>query len=233
MSETHQHWFLGDDVFGQERSDAQIAGLLNWLGEPSKRVVDLGCGSGRIVVPLAVAGHEVVGVDSDQKSIDLCCDALQAQKVAAEIVCDDFRNPVAEVTGRVDAFVCLGNTFMLLVDPLEAVKLLSQWGQQLAPGGAIIIDDIPQDLLGELTEGRWQDGLSEDGQLQMAWAHGDLVFAVRSGDQIEVDHEGILVGEPCFRLWTMGALDLVASQAGLAPPQWLSDAGLLVLGAKN
>ena len=232
MSESHEQWFLsGDEVYDQDRSDAQIYGLLDWLGEVPKQVIDQGCGVGRALVPLASAGHEVLGVDHDQQSVDSCCSLLQSKGIKARVICADFHQSLPNETGRADAIICLGNTFMLLVDPLEAADLLGRWRAQLKPGGAVIIDDIPQDLLSELTEGRWQDGVSEDGQLQLAWAHGDLVFAIRTGEAVNEEEPGVLPGEPCFRLWTMGALELVASQAGFERPQWLSNAGLLVFKA--
>lgn len=230
MTGAHQQWFFGgDEVHDQERSESQVRGLLKWLGQAPKRVVDFGCGVGRTVVPLSAAGHEVLGIDCDSSVVESCRAMVRSQDLKAEVICSDFRQTPLALPNQADAMLCLGNTFMLLVDPLEAVELLSQWRQHLAPGGAVILDDIPQDLLGELTEGRWLEGISEDGHLQLAWAHGDLVFAVRSGAAINQAQESLQPGEPCFRLWTMGGLELLASQAGLCPPQWLPEAGLLVL----
>ena len=46
-------------------SRAQIDGLLRRFAGSPKRILDLGCGHGRLVVPLAGAGHEIVGLDHD------------------------------------------------------------------------------------------------------------------------------------------------------------------------
>ena len=40
-----------------EESVAQIEALLAALGPAPRRVLDLGCGAGRVLVPLAAAGH--------------------------------------------------------------------------------------------------------------------------------------------------------------------------------
>lgn len=40
--------------------------LLAYLGTTPKRVLEIACGSGRILVPLAKAGHTVVGLDLDK-----------------------------------------------------------------------------------------------------------------------------------------------------------------------
>ena len=42
-------------------------------GTQGGRVLELGCGSGRILVPLARAGHHVVGVDTSPHMLALAC----------------------------------------------------------------------------------------------------------------------------------------------------------------
>ena len=39
------------------------------------RVLDVGCGNGHVSIPLASLGHEVVGVDSDPRSVEMARDA--------------------------------------------------------------------------------------------------------------------------------------------------------------
>ena len=45
-------------------------------GTQGGRVLELGCGSGRILVPLARAGHHVVGVDTSPHMLALACEKL-------------------------------------------------------------------------------------------------------------------------------------------------------------
>jgi SAM-dependent methyltransferase len=40
--------------------------MLSALGDEPKRILEVACGSGRILVPLARAGHNVTGIDSDE-----------------------------------------------------------------------------------------------------------------------------------------------------------------------
>lgn len=40
-------------------------------GEPGKRVLELGCGTGRVAVPLAASGHSVVGLDTSPAMLKL------------------------------------------------------------------------------------------------------------------------------------------------------------------
>ena len=51
-------WLPMDD----KQSALQIETILQLLGEDPRDVIDVGCGNGRILIPLVVAGHRVVGV---------------------------------------------------------------------------------------------------------------------------------------------------------------------------
>ncbi|WP_299056116.1 class I SAM-dependent methyltransferase [uncultured Nocardioides sp.] len=61
----------GDDVHGEATF---LAGLLG----PGSRVLDAGCGTGRVAVRLAGLGHEVVGVDVDEAMLDVARAAAPA-----------------------------------------------------------------------------------------------------------------------------------------------------------
>src|SRR5438045_2423327 len=48
-------------------------------------VLELGCGTGRIVVALAKAGFQVVGVDSSQGMLDVCAERAEASGLAGRV----------------------------------------------------------------------------------------------------------------------------------------------------
>ena len=56
-----------------------LGSLLEWKG---KRVLDLGCGVGRVIVPLARKGALVTALDNSQKMLDIC---LESVKVAGYV----------------------------------------------------------------------------------------------------------------------------------------------------
>ena len=58
-------WLPMDD----KQSVLQIETILQLLGEAPIDVIDVGCGDGRILIPLVVAGHNVIRIDMDQKAI--------------------------------------------------------------------------------------------------------------------------------------------------------------------
>lgn len=78
-------WFTGDDHYfhdgylTDQRADddaAEILGLLDLA--PGARILDAGCGDGRIAVRLASVGFEVVGIDQDPAQV------LRAQALAVK-----------------------------------------------------------------------------------------------------------------------------------------------------
>jgi SAM-dependent methyltransferase len=225
--------FLSDDQPHEDaRSSGQIAGVLELLGSPPKRVLELGCGRGRVLLPVAAAGHDVTGIDWNAESIRACQSALRRRaktRAGAQLIEGDFTNPGVWPSGNFDAVLCLGNTFMLLADVTKAVEVLVRAARSLAPAGVFILDDLPHDFWPELTEGNWQSGISEDGEMQLLWEDGDSVFALRMGEDVQPDNWSIAPDERRYRLWSMGALSLAAMLAGLSAPNRLAEASVLVM----
>jgi len=91
----------GADIHGEATA---VAGLLS----PPARVLDAGCGTGRVAVRLAELGYDVVGCDADPAMVEV------ARRDAPEL---DWR--VADLAGldlgsTFDAVVLAGNIFPLL-----------------------------------------------------------------------------------------------------------------------
>jgi SAM-dependent methyltransferase len=222
-------WLDAEAPHDEAHSRAQLEGLTRLLAPAPKRVLDLGCGFGRALLPLAAAGHDVVGLDHDAEALRRCGTRLAEAGGAANLVEGDFLSAAALPGGPFDAALCLGNTFMLIVDVDEAVDLLIRLRRVLAPGGAFVIDDCPRDFWPELVEGNWLSGLSEDGKAQLVWDDGDARFTLRHGRAVDPRTWRIRPGDRTYRLWSDGALRLAARAAGLSPPQRLDESHLLVM----
>jgi SAM-dependent methyltransferase len=116
--------------------------VMELLGPAPGRVLDLGCGTGRLSARLGAAGFEVDGIDVEARAIQLGRRILQrsgAERVTLhEGDAYDSAHPVA--AGGYDALVC--------VEVLEHVdrwrELLGRGVQLLRPGGTLVVS-VPRD----------------------------------------------------------------------------------------
>ena len=228
-SDANPSWLDEQQPHDEERSAAQIAALLKVLGAAQQRVLDLGCGAGRVLLPLAEAGHSVTGLDRNEKALADCRKRLDDHNLSALLLRADFLEDWPALNKSFDAVCLLGNTIMTVADVDEAVHLMQRLCEVLADGGLFIVDDCPHDFWPELTEGNWTSGISEDGSAQLLWREGDSVFALRCGEEVDADEWHFKPADRLYRLWTMGALRLAARAAGLSGPERVAEGGLLIM----
>jgi SAM-dependent methyltransferase len=227
-------WLSEDEPFDLELSRAQVEGVLMALGDSPRRVLELGCGSGRVLEPVARAGHHVVGIDRVGEVLSRCRDRCEGMDDRVRLIRADFlREAWNDLLGdeaghrgdeaRFDAILLLGNTLMTLTDLDQSVTLFRRVSEHLAPGGVFLIDDLPGCFWPELTEGNWQSGLTEDGQMQLIWHRRDTIFTIRMGEAVDADSWVLKPDDRRFRLWTSSLLSMVAQRAGLSEPRTTED----------
>ncbi len=219
-------WLPMDD----KQSALQIETILQLLGEAPLDVIDVGCGDGRILIPLVVAGHKLIGIDIDQKAISACSARCAELDIDAHLI-DASLFDALPLSQPVDAIVCCGQTFMLLTDVDDAVAALRLFKQSLKHDGVLILDDIPGDVWPEVANGGWANGINEDGTLQLVWAKNDAVFTIREGEQVDGDSWELKETDRNVRLWSMGALKLASELADLSAPEVQVEGAVLVMRA--
>jgi len=126
----------------------------------AKRLLDIGCGSGRHMTALAARGYRLTGIDLSPEMIAYVKDTASRAHLDLTVSVDDLRR--LTVTGTYDAAFCFMDTFRFLLTNDEIVSHLRTVAGLLAPGGLYLTDFwIPSrwDLLGseihqwEQTEG--------------------------------------------------------------------------------
>lgn len=126
-------------------------------------LLELGCGTGRLAVPLAAAGFRVTGVDLSPEMLAFArARSASVRKAAAGLtwVEGDFSH--AQLGGPYQLAFIVMNTFLHLLSQEEQLTALRHWHAHLAPGGTLLIDILAPSV-DELA------GLDGQAQLDKSW----------------------------------------------------------------
>jgi SAM-dependent methyltransferase len=150
----------------------------------SGRVLEVGCGSGRVAIPLALAGLEVVGIDSSPEMLRLAAEKAAVHGVSLELVRADMR-AIPEL-GTFATAVIPFRALLHLRDDDERVAVLSRLRSLLEPGGALAFDVFHPDLLDIAeTQDRWierEPGILEHAHWDASARELELVVHARGVD---------------------------------------------------
>jgi SAM-dependent methyltransferase len=110
--------------------------------EQGGRVLELACGSGRVLVPLAQAGCQVVGLDASPHMLALAREKLAATgpEVAdrVHLMQGDMRSFTIE--GTFDLALIAANSFAYLIGRADQLRVLANVAAHLRPGGRLALD---------------------------------------------------------------------------------------------
>lgn len=126
--------------FPDERVTAiQVDGLHRLMSSwAPKRVLDLCCGHGRHLVPLATLGYPMVGLDASAFMLDEARSAARSAGARAALVrAGAERLPFADRT--FDVVLCLFNSFGYLSDDGNEA-IIRETSRCLEPGGRFLLD---------------------------------------------------------------------------------------------
>jgi SAM-dependent methyltransferase len=119
-------------------------------------VVELGVGTGRIAIPTAAAGIDVIGVDASAGMLEVCAEEARKAGVAERLDLrqGDLRRP--PVDERVQLVTCPFRAFLHLATDGERLEALASVRTMLRPGGRLVFDVFqPSQDDVDATHGRW------------------------------------------------------------------------------
>ena len=134
----HSQWYI-ERFRAMEREGADIVGearLADAMVERGSRVLDAGCGPGRLAGELFRRGHDVVGVDIDPDLVE-AAQADHPGPVYAVADLSELDLPALGIADPFDLVVVAGNVLTFLAPGSEA-EVLRRLGAHLAPGGRIV-----------------------------------------------------------------------------------------------
>jgi SAM-dependent methyltransferase len=134
-----------DKPIGHSFGDVEYyAGLLAGVSGP---ILEPAVGTGRILIPLLEAGHEVEGLDTSPQMLAVCrqhCRDRGLDPVLLEADMTTFVRP-----GNYQAVIIPAGSFELLDGAPAARQALACFRESLAPGGRLAIDIDPPELIAE------------------------------------------------------------------------------------
>jgi len=116
-----------------------FAGLARRTGGP---ILELGCGTGRITVPIAQDGHHVVGLDHSGAMLERAERRARRANVDVRWVEGDMR---AFSFNEAFALVFVALNSFLMLDPNDRWSCLARVREHLAPRGRVAIDVFQPD----------------------------------------------------------------------------------------
>ncbi|OME89807.1 MULTISPECIES: class I SAM-dependent methyltransferase [Paenibacillus] len=118
---------------------------LERLKEVKGKVLEVGCGSGRVLIPLLQAGIDMEGVDNSAAMLDSCRRRVEELGLATKLYEDEMHN--FALTDSYEAIIIPAGSFQLVEGREQAVAALHHFYSHLKPGGRLIMDlFIPTDI---------------------------------------------------------------------------------------
>ena len=163
------------------------------------KVLDIGCGAGRVLIHLQNLGHEVVGIDLAPGAVEAC------KKRGVKNVYHMSAADLSFADGEFDTIIMFGNNFGVLGDDDSIIKMLktfhritSKDGIIIARSGDIVKTDVQEHLdyhKLNLDRGRpkglikmrvkYRDCVGEWGDLRLATPEEMKYLAENSGWKLE------------------------------------------------
>jgi SAM-dependent methyltransferase len=190
-----------DGVFDTEGAVERLAELAR-----GGRALELGIGTGRVALPLAVEG-----VDSSAAMVAKLRNKPGGD--AIPVVLSDFRAP--EVGGRFDVVYIVFNTFFALTSQADQLACFESVTALLEPGGCFVIEAFVPDLT---RFSRNQNlNVEEVGLREVHLAAGrlDPVRQVIDSQHVLISEQGTKLVPVRIRYTWPSELDLMARLAGL------------------
>ncbi len=165
-----QYWDLAFDEDTHLEADFIEAAGRKYCSFPVKRLLEPGCGGGRLVFELARRGYDVSACDLSDAAVSYATERLAAADLSANVVVDDMRNLSCEPAA--DIGYCLVNTFRHLLTEEDAASHLQAVANSVRSGGLYLIGMhlLPPDADEEDNE-EWsvsRDGTTVTMQLDVA-----------------------------------------------------------------
>jgi ubiquinone/menaquinone biosynthesis C-methylase UbiE len=215
-----QTWdlFRGDTTNWEDRHF-----FLELIHESGQPVLDVGCGTGRLLLDYLSLGIDIDGLDNSPEMLDLCRQKAQAAELKPTL----FENSMdsMELPRQYQTILVPSSSFQLVVDPLNAQQAMKRFYDTLLPRGTLV---MPFMIL-------WKEGFDsawrktgekvrpEDGAIVKRWSRNTYdpgLQVENTEDRYEVIKDGVIIANehhvrsPATRQYTQEQTQDLYSKAG-------------------
>lgn len=200
------------------RSFGDVEFYLEHLKTITGPVLEPATGNGRMLVPLAQAGHSVSGFDLSPDMLDLCKANCAQYGVNAELSRQGFTT--FHYAQKFAAILLPAGSFQLMTDVVDAMSFLRRSKEALAPNGKLLLDiSVVGDFMDHAPRARhWQDGEDLLTLQEMRTATDYVKQVVTSQLRYELWQDAQLVTTEMelfsLRWWGVFELELALREAG-------------------
>lgn len=124
-----------DAIWSEEVDDLPF--LVWLLGPPTGRLLELGCGTGRILLPLLREGWRGEGVDASETMLEICRRKLSEENLPAPL--HRQRMESLELPRRFHRIIIPGFTFQHLLRTEDALEALRRCRTHLTSRGRLVV----------------------------------------------------------------------------------------------
>ena len=222
-----------DALRGDTSTWADRAFYLELIGELGQPVLDVGCGTGRLVLDFLAAGIDIDGVEISPDMLAIL--GARSETAGVDTVGRVHESAMESMAlpRRYRVILVPSSSFQLLTDPTDATAAMRRFHDHLEPGGALVMPwiDIAQDYPDGATDERTDEVTLDDrsvirltsrGRFEPATGleHTDELFE-RLVDGRVVESERT-VRSPATRQYDRATIQELHANAGLGELEWLS-----------
>lgn len=168
------------------------------------RLIDLGCGTGRLLLALAQRGYSLLGVDLSSEMLSVARDKAKAGGVAVDLLQANLAELDAVADGSFDYAACLFSTLGMVRGAEARRKVAGHIFRVLRPGGVFVLH----------VHNRWFNAFDPAGR---KWLLSNLLGSVlgrtTAGDRCMPVHQG--VAGLTLHLFTRGEALRLLENAGV------------------
>lgn len=224
------------------------------IEESGQPVLDVGCGTGRLLLDYMQQGIDIDGVDNSPEMLALC--RQKAAQLGLQPALYQQTMETLDLSRTYRTILVPSSSFQLVLDPDAATEALRRFFQHLAPRGTLVMAFLAYhtgDNKEPIVTGEWQQEVTrpEDGAIVRRWSRS-TIDRVNQLEHTEDRYDVIVNGEvvaseslsrsPATRIYTQEQVVKLVESTGFTKvhvcsgftrqPARESDAVFTVLGTK-